>query len=75
MVFSPLIEMDHFPNSKQQYALNIWLTLYYRCGINPVDLLSLKWGNVELNHIQFLFLSKIWSRSYLTFTINISYYV
>ena len=54
MEISSLIEMDHFPNPKQQYALNIWLTLYYGCGINPVDLLRLKWENVESNHIHLI---------------------
>lgn len=51
---SSVIELDHFPNYKQEYARDIWLTLYYGCGINPIDLLRLRWENVESNHIHLI---------------------
>ena len=45
-----IIEIDKFDSPKQEYAINIWLTLYYGCGINPIDLLKLRTKNVEGNH-------------------------
>jgi len=39
---------------KQEYARNIWLCLYYANGINIIDLLRLRWENVEYNHIHLI---------------------
>lgn len=45
-----IIEIDKFDSPKQEYARNIWLTLYYGCGINPIDLLKLRTKNIEGDH-------------------------
>jgi integrase len=46
--------LTQFESTKQEYARNIWLCLYYGCGINIIDLLRLRWANVEYNHIHLI---------------------
>lgn len=40
-------------NADQEYALNIWKTLYFLNGSNFVDLLRLKWTDIKRNVIEF----------------------
>ena len=47
-----IMELDEFESPYQEYARNIWLTLYYSNGINFVDLLRMKWDNIENGHIR-----------------------
>ena len=49
-----VIQMDNFESWKQEYARDIWLVLYYASGINPIDLLRLRWKNVEVNYIHLI---------------------
>jgi len=49
-----VIEFNEFESSKQEYARNIWLVLYYGSGINPVDLLKLRWKDIENRHIHLI---------------------
>lgn len=49
-----VIELEKFDNPKQEYARNIWLVLYYGNGINPIDLLKLRWSNIESTHISLI---------------------
>lgn len=42
-----VIELDEFDSSKQEFARNIWLVLYYSNGINPIDLLKLRWDSMK----------------------------
>jgi integrase len=46
-----VISHKKFEDPKQEYARNIWLCLYYMNGLNIIDLLRLRWENVEYNHI------------------------
>jgi integrase len=46
-----VIQMDKFDNPKQEYARNIWLVLYNCNGINPIDLLKLRWDSFAVDHI------------------------
>ena len=41
-----VMELDEFDSEFQQYARDIWMTLYYANGVNFVDLLRMKWQNV-----------------------------
>lgn len=49
-----VINHKKFKDPKQEYARNIWLSLYYANGINVIDLLRLRWDNVEYNHIHLI---------------------
>lgn len=49
-----VITQKKFEDPKQEYARNIWLCLYYANGINVIDLLRLRWDNVEYNHIHLI---------------------
>jgi len=49
-----VIELDEFDSWKQEYARDIWMVLYYGSGINPIDLLRLRWKNVEENYIHLI---------------------
>jgi integrase len=49
-----VIEFDEFDTPKQEYARNIWLTLYYGSGINPIDLLKLRWNKIDRNGIRLI---------------------
>jgi integrase len=49
-----VISHKKFKDPKQEYARNIWLCLYYANGINVIDLLRLRWENVEYNHIHLI---------------------
>lgn len=42
-----VIELDEFDSPKQEYARDIWLFLYYANGINPIDLLKLRWDGLK----------------------------
>lgn len=44
---STVIEAEHFDSPQQEYARNIWVCLYYGCGMNPIDLIRLRWDQVE----------------------------
>jgi hypothetical protein len=45
-----VIDLDKFESPKEEYARNIWLVLYNANGINPIDLLKLRWDRFESNH-------------------------
>lgn len=49
-----IINHKKFEDPKREYARNIWLCLYYANGINVIDLLRLRWENVEYNHIHLI---------------------
>lgn len=49
-----VIEFDEFENDKQEYALTIWKILYYCNGSNFVDLLQLKWSDINGGYIKFI---------------------
>jgi integrase len=49
-----LIELNNFEDQKQEYAYNIFMLLYYACGINPIDLLKLRWQDLDHNHFHFI---------------------
>jgi integrase len=49
-----VITQKKFECPKQEYARNIWLCLYNANGINVIDLLRLRWENVEYNHIHLI---------------------
>ncbi|HYQ56384.1 MAG TPA: tyrosine-type recombinase/integrase [Draconibacterium sp.] len=49
-----VIEMEDFESDKQEYARNLWLLMYYGSGINPVDLLKLRWKDIENDHAHFV---------------------
>lgn len=49
-----VIELNEFESAKQEYARNIWLVLYYGSGINPIDLLKLRWKDIENRHIHLI---------------------
>jgi integrase len=49
-----LIDFNNFENKKQEYAFNVFLLLYYACGINPIDLLKLRWQDMDHNHFHFV---------------------
>jgi integrase len=49
-----VISHKKFEDPKQEYARNVWLSLYYANGINVIDLLRLRWDNVEYNHIHLI---------------------
>lgn len=49
-----ILELNEFESCEQEYARDIWLVLYYGSGINPIDLLRLRWKNVEANHIHLI---------------------
>ncbi len=42
-----VIDYKDFDSPKQEYARNIWLALYYGSGINPIDLLKLRWSDLD----------------------------
>lgn len=42
-----VIDFKDFDSPKQEYARDIWLSLYYGSGINPIDLLKLRWSNLD----------------------------
>jgi len=46
-----VIEMDDFDSPKQEYARDIWLVLYNANGLNPIDLLKLRWDSMKDDHI------------------------
>lgn len=46
-----VIELDKFDSPKQEYARNIWLVLYNANGINPIDLLKLRWDTFKSDYI------------------------
>jgi integrase len=46
-----VIELEEFDSPKQEFARNIWLVLYYGNGINPIDLLRLRWNQIHNNSI------------------------
>jgi len=46
-----VIEMDEFDSPKQEYARDIWLILYNANGLNPIDLLKLRWDSMKDDHI------------------------
>ena len=47
-----IIDLKDFENDYQEYARDIWLTLFYANGINFVDLVRLRKKNVNGNHIK-----------------------
>lgn len=49
-----VIELEDFDSDKQEYARDIWLVMYYGSGINPIDLLKLRWKDIEHDHVHFL---------------------
>jgi integrase len=49
-----VMEFSDFDSPKQEYARNIWMVLYYGSGINPVDLLKLRWSDVNNRHIHLI---------------------
>ena len=49
-----LIDLTTFEDKKQEYAYNIFMLLYYACGINPIDLLKLRWEDLDHNHFHFV---------------------
>lgn len=49
-----LIDLNTFETKKQEYAHNIFMLLYYACGINPIDLLKLRWEDLDHNHFHFV---------------------
>ncbi len=49
-----LIDLNTFESNKQEYAHNIFMLLYYACGINPIDLLKLRWEDLDHNHFHFI---------------------
>ena len=46
-----VIELNEFDSPKQEYARDIWLFLYNANGLNPIDLLKLRWDSIKGNHI------------------------
>ena len=46
-----VIDFNDFDNVNQEYARDIWLTLFYCNGINFIDLVRLRKKNVNGNHI------------------------
>lgn len=46
-----VIDLDEFESPKEEYARNIWLTLFYSNGINPIDLLRMRWDSFMPDHI------------------------
>ena len=46
-----VIELNEFDSPKQEYARDIWLFLYNANGLNPIDLLKLRWDSINGNHI------------------------
>lgn len=46
-----VIEMEDFDSPKQEYARDIWLILYNANGLNPIDLLKLRWDSMKDDHI------------------------
>ena len=49
-----IINYNQFGNTKQEYALAIWKILYYFNGSNFIDLLKLKWTDINLTHASFV---------------------
>ena len=47
-----IMELEEFESPYQEYARDIWLTLYYSNGINFVDLMRMRWDNIHENHIR-----------------------
>jgi len=43
-----VIDLEEFESPKEEYARNIWLTLFYSNGINPTDLLRMRWDSFNL---------------------------
>lgn len=48
-----IIDFTDFETKEQEFARNIWLTLYRMNGINFVDLLRMKWSDIQGNIIPF----------------------
>jgi integrase len=48
-----IINLEKFLSSKEEYARNIWLLLYYCNGMNYADLFKLKWENRKGNYFIF----------------------
>ncbi len=46
-----VIELDEFDSPKQEYARDIWLVLYNANGLNPIDLLKLRWDKIKDDYI------------------------
>lgn len=46
-----VIDLDEFESQKEEYARNIWLTLYNANGINPIDLLRMRWDDFKSDYI------------------------
>jgi site-specific recombinase XerD len=46
-----VIELEEFDSPKQEYARDIWLFLYNANGLNPIDLLKLRWDSIKEDHI------------------------
>ncbi|WP_297085469.1 tyrosine-type recombinase/integrase [uncultured Draconibacterium sp.] len=49
-----LINYNSFTDPKREYALDIWKILYYLNGSNFIDLLKLKWSDIDLRQISFM---------------------
>lgn len=48
-----IVDLKDFDSPAQEYARDIWLFLYRCNGINFVDLLRMRWSNIEGNRIRF----------------------
>lgn len=48
-----IAELDEFETKEQEWARDIWLFLYRCNGINFIDLLVLRWDNIQAGNIQF----------------------
>lgn len=76
-----VIELEKFDSPKQEYARNIWLVLYYGSGINPIDLLKLKWSKIDDNIASILRTKTETTRKYniqeilIPFTEDFKYYL
>jgi len=46
-----VIELEEFDSPKQEFARDIWLFLYNANGLNPIDLLKLRWDSMKVDHI------------------------
>lgn len=48
-----IAELDEFETKEQEWARDIWLFLYRCNGINFIDLLVMRWDNIQASNIQF----------------------
>lgn len=46
-----VIDLDKFESQEEEYVRNIWLALYHANGINPIDLLRMRWDNFKSDYI------------------------